>query len=224
MAVSQLILASTSPRRRSLLALTGRPFTVRPASINENPLPNEDPASYVSRLAAEKAHAAAAANQLPENSLLIASDTTVAMSEEIMGKPRDAAEALEMLLKLRGRIHTVYTALAIYDPASGEIHAERCASPVPMRAYTLAEAQAYVASGDPFDKAGAYAIQHAGFHPVEGFAGCFASVMGLPLCHLERALRSLGSPSPADVPAACRIELNYPCPVSAAILRGETAG
>ena len=220
MSVFQLVLASTSPRRRQLLALTGRLFSIRPASINEDPLPGEAPAQYVSRLAESKARAV----ETGQGSLILGSDTTVALGMEIFGKPRDNVEALEMLAKLRATTHTVFTALAIYDPASGQICTDLCASPVPMRDYTLAEMLEYTDSGDPLDKAGAYAIQHAGFHPVDGFAGCFASVMGLPLCHLERSLRSLGWPSPVDVPSACQTELNYMCPVFPAILRGETAG
>jgi MAF protein len=220
MLVSSLILASNSPRRRQLLALTGREFFVRPASIDEQPHPAEAPGEYVLRLACEKARAARADG----SSLVIGSDTTVALGMDILGKPADPADARAMLTKLRGREHTVYTAVAIYDPSCGQIASELCASRVPMRPYSDAELDAYIASGDPLDKAGAYAIQHSEFHPVEDFAGCFASVMGLPLCHLERAFRRLGSPSPADVPAACQAELNYRCPIFAAVLRGETAG
>jgi MAF protein len=230
MSVFQLVLASNSPRRRSLLALSGRPFSAQPASINEDPLPGEAPARYVLRLAEGKARAlessghAVEGTELPLNSLVLGSDTTVALGMEILGKPRDTDEALEMLGKLRARTHTVFTALAVFDPASGRMQTDLCASPVPMRDYSTNEMQAYAASGDPLDKAGAYAIQHAGFHPVEGFAGCYASVMGLPLCHLERTLRSFGWSSPVDVPSACQAELNYACPVFSAILRGETAG
>jgi predicted house-cleaning NTP pyrophosphatase (Maf/HAM1 superfamily) len=93
-----------------------------------------------------------------------------------------------------------------------------------MRSYAEAEIEAYVASGDPLDKAGAYAIQHAGFHPVEGLQGCFASVMGLPLCHLQRGLRTFGLAPAKDLPAGCQEHLNYVCPVSAAILAGGDAG
>jgi septum formation protein len=93
-----------------------------------------------------------------------------------------------------------------------------------MRPYSDEEIDVYVASGDPLDKAGAYAIQHADFHPVENFSGCYASVMGLPLCHLVRTLCKMGIAPPADVPAACQAHLQYTCPISAAILRGETIG
>ncbi len=222
MPAPSLLLASNSPRRRQLLALTGREFLTRPASIDETPLPGEDPGEYVLRLAQGKA--AAAAQMGTHARWVLGADTTVALEGRILGKPADAEEAREMLDFLRGRAHTVFTALALCDAADGRLHSQLCASSVPMRNYTRAEIEAYVASGDPLDKAGAYAIQHAGFHPVEQFAGCFASVMGLPLCHLERTLRSLGDPSPADVPAACQADLNYTCPVFRAILDGANAG
>jgi len=220
MSAPALILASNSPRRRQLLALSGRAFVARPANLDEQPRPGEAPGAYVLRLAHEKALAAAQDGP----ALVIGSDTTVALDGQILGKPQDAAEARAMLLALRGRAHTVYTGLAVYAPQAGQMRGELCASRVPMRDYSDAEIETYIASGDPLDKAGAYAIQHAEFHPVEGFAGCYASVMGLPLCHLERALRSLGAPAAADVPAACQADLNYRCPVFAAVLRGENAG
>jgi predicted house-cleaning NTP pyrophosphatase (Maf/HAM1 superfamily) len=93
-----------------------------------------------------------------------------------------------------------------------------------MRNYSDAEIAVYAAGGDPLDKAGAYAIQHAGFHPVERMTGCYASVMGLPLCHLARSLRKLGFQPQTDVAAACQAHLHYDCPVTAAILRGEQIG
>jgi predicted house-cleaning NTP pyrophosphatase (Maf/HAM1 superfamily) len=129
-----------------------------------------------------------------------------------------------MLHKLRGRVHQVYTALAVRAPDTGDVFIDLCASNVPMRAYTPAEIEAYAATGDPLDKAGAYAIQHAGFHPVEGFGGCFASVMGLPLCHLTRTLRKIGITPQVDVPKACQSHLGYACPVFQSVLNGENVG
>ena len=223
------VLASNSPRRRQLLALTGRSFALQPASIDEQPLPAERPGDYVLRLAEEKARAAAGSPQ----GLFLGADTTVAspLGDEILGKPANAREARDMLRSLRGREHTVYTAIALYSQrGDARIERELCATRVPMRAYSDAEIDAYVASGDPLDKAGAYAIQHAGFHPVESLRGCYASVMGLPLCHLERALRRGGflsgqdGPQPEDVARACQAELAYACPIFRAVLRGEDAG
>jgi predicted house-cleaning NTP pyrophosphatase (Maf/HAM1 superfamily) len=90
-----------------------------------------------------------------------------------------------------------------------------------MRAYTDQEIEDYIASGEPFDKAGAYGIQHAGFHPVEAMRGCYANVMGLPLCHLARTLARLGVTPPRDVPAACQAHIGYDCPVHQDVLEGR---
>ncbi|OGO72748.1 MAG: septum formation protein Maf [Chloroflexi bacterium RBG_19FT_COMBO_56_12] len=221
-----LVLASNSPRRRQLLSLGGWEFDVCAADVDETPLPNEEPPAYVCRLAQSKARAAAAVN--PGSYLFIAADTTVvdelaALGTKILGKPSDEADARRMLRALRGRVHQVYTALALYRPEDGTLLADLCCTDVPMRAYTGAEIEAYILSRDPLDKAGAYAIQHAGFHPVESLQGCFANVMGLPLCHLTRLLRRLDIHPQSDLPQACQDSLGYACPVFAAILRGEPA-
>ena len=108
--------------------------------------------------------------------------------------------------------------------SDGNLVTDLCVTDVPMRNYSDEEIDAYVASGDPLDKAGAYAIQHPGFQPVETMSGCYASVMGLPLCHLTRTLRRLEIPPPVDISAECQASLNYKCPISASILHGEQAG
>jgi septum formation protein len=222
-----LILASSSPRRRELLSLLGLPFEVRPAGIDETPHPGEPPAEYVQRIAREKAEAIAggagsplpAAETPPRDPLLvIAADTEVVIDGKILGKPGAAAEAAAMLRRLRGRTHEVLSAVIVLDPGTGRRQEALCRSEVPMRDYSEAEIDAYVASGDPLDKAGAYGIQHAGFHPVEGFRGCYASVMGLPLCHLIRALDRVGVSPAADVPSVCQQVNDYPCPVYREIL------
>jgi len=217
-----LVLASSSPRRRELLALTGWNFEVRPADIDESPRPGEPPADYVLRLAMGKAQAAAV--QAGPGQVVLAADTTVADGLTLLGKPADRLEAFAMLERLRGRVHQVYTALAIHSPDSGDLFTDLCASQVPMRLYTTAEIETYIATGDPLDKAGAYAIQHPGFHPVEGFGGCFASVMGLPLCHLTRTLKKMGITPPVDVPVACQRHLGYACPVFQSVLNGQNVG
>jgi MAF protein len=217
-----LVLASNSPRRRELLALGGWEFVVRPADVDESRRAGEAPADYVVRLARSKALACAARSN--EGEIVLAADTTVAVDGDLLGKPAEAAEAVGMLERLRGRTHQVYTGLAALRRADGKLITDLCVSDVPMRAYSHEEIEAYVASGDPLDKAGAYAIQHPGFHPVEGFSGCRASVMGLPLCHLVRTLGRLHLRPRADVPAECQASLNYSCPISAAVLRGETVG
>ena len=137
---------------------------------------------------------------------------------DILGKPADGAEATSMLRRLRGRTHQVYTGIAVLDMAGGHLRSDLCVTDVPMRCYADDEIEAYVSTGDPLDKAGAYAIQHPGFQPVAGMAGCYASVMGLPLCHLTRLLREADILPQADIPEACQAFLQYDCPVFSDIL------
>ncbi|HZU87299.1 MAG TPA: Maf family protein [Anaerolineaceae bacterium] len=211
-----LYLASNSPRRRELLSLTGLQFERLSPSIDETPQPGEAPEGYVLRLAREKAQAAV--ELAPAPGLILAADTSVALEDQILGKPADAAQAREMLRALRGRTHQVYTALALLRMEDDLLWAEVCVSQVQMRAYSEDEMEAYIASGDPFDKAGAYAIQHRDFHPVEHFNTCYANVMGLPLCHLVRALRVFEIQPAVEVPQGCQAALDYACPVYASIL------
>lgn len=212
--MKNLILASNSPRRKELLALFGWPFEVIPADIDERQHVNEPPVHYVRRLACEKAQAIAGR----EPGLVVAADTIVVDGDELLGKPLDIDDARRMLKQLRGRTHQVYTGIALIDTETGESVDDVCRTDVPMRTYSDAEMEAYIASGDPLDKAGAYAIQHAGFHPVSGLTGCYASVMGLPLCHLAVALRHLGFEPPTALPDRCQATLDYGCPVFEAIL------
>jgi MAF protein len=214
---AMLILASNSPRRKQLLALGGWPFRVQAAEIDERPLPDEAPDDYVLRLAESKARAVA--SQVEADDVVIAADTTVADGMTILGKPADPRQAIEMLTRLRGRTHRVYTGIAVLRASHGLLLTDLGITEVPMREYSDEEMGAYVASGDPLDKAGAYAIQHTGFHPVETLSGCFANVMGLPLCHLTRTLRKLGIPSQPGVAQACQNELGYTCPVFEQILQ-----
>jgi MAF protein len=210
-----MILASNSPRRKELLGWTEMPFNVQPADIDESILPGESPRDYVTRLAAQKAQAAVLQNP---GCLVLAADTTVVDRGEILGKPVDGKDAMRMLLQLRGRIHEVHTALVLVDPLTGKTQSELCTTPVEMRGYTMEELNDYVATGDPLDKAGAYGIQHAGFHPVVNMSGCYACVIGLPLCHLQRGLRRLGYQPPRELPEVCQRNLQYDCPVSRQIL------
>jgi septum formation protein len=223
--VPNLVLASNSPRRRELLGLTGWQFSVRPVNINEDPLPGEPPADYVLRLAADKSRAAAHASQ--PGQLILTADTTVADGNTILGKPVDAADARDMLTRLGGREHWVYTAIGVSDPNGGRLVTDLCATRVWMRPYTIEEIEGYIASGDPFDKAGAYAIQHPGFHPVERIEGCYACVMGLPVCHVIRVLARFGlTPPNPDVTAACpqQLKMDSPCPNFERILGGSNHG
>jgi septum formation protein len=205
-----LVLASNSPRRRQLLRLAGWSFQVSPAEIDETPLPGENPASYVSRLAQEKAFTTA--SQVASGSVILAADTAVVDGDEILGKPASSAQAVEILARLRGRPHQVFTAIAWMRAGDkdGPL-SEVCSTNVYMRNYSDEEVLDYVASGDPMDKAGAYAIQHRGFDPVERLEGCFTNVMGLPLCYLYRAMGKLGeSLTPGAIPL-CEAVPPDPC-------------
>ena len=204
------------------MALGDWTFNVLVTDVDETQRPGESPAEYVVRLAQDKARAAISHASTGE--IVVAADTTVVDGESVLGKPADAREAAAMLKQLRGHRHQVYTGLAAIGSSTGQWFTDLCVTDVPMRDYGDEEIDRYVATGDPFDKAGAYAIQHDEFHPVANLSGCFASVMGLPLCHLLRLLEKLGVRRDAQVPFRCQTHLHYPCPVSAAILRGEPAG
>ncbi len=219
-----IILASNSPRRHALLGLLGLEYQPLPAQVDEIPQPGEDGETYVRRIAERKAIAAAA--QAGAQGMILAADTAVIDrsmdgNDEILGKPTDPHQAEEMLRRLRGHIHRVLTALLLLRTEDGTMCSDLCSTEVPMRDYSDGEILAYVSSGDPMDKAGAYAIQHAGFHPVENMKGCFANVMGLPLCHLTRSLLRLGIVPNVDVPAKCQAALRYVCPVYRDILSEE---
>jgi septum formation protein len=211
-----LLLASNSPRRRQLLGLTRLSFRVQPTDVDESPRQGEPPDDYVRRLAEGKA-CAVVPLAIP-GELILAADTVVADGDVLLGKPDSAEQAADMLKKLRGRVHRVFTALAVLDPETDRLTTDLCEARVPMRTYSQDEIEAYVASGDPLDKAGAYAIQHRGFHPVEDFSDCYACVMGLALCHLVRTLRLFSVEPSVDVPLACQSHLDYACPVSSGIL------
>jgi MAF protein len=222
-----LLLASASPRRRELIKLLGLPAETTSADIAEVPLPGEPADDMATRLSVEKARSASSLTPAlragasvphPSSFILLTSDTVVSLDGEPLGKPRDAAEARSMLRRLRGRVHQVYTAITLIDLQTERSLTDLACSDVPMRNYTDDEIEAYIATGDPFDKAGAYAIQHDDFSPVENFAQCYANVMGLPLCHVVRALRRLGVAVPTDVPTLCQAHIRYECPVFEGIL------
>jgi len=218
-----IILASASPRRREFFELLGLPFSVRTADVNEIPRPGEAPDVLVARLSATKAavvarglaafgveHAGELADGL-ENSLVVAADTVVVLDDEILGKPRDADQATHMLQRLRGRAHTVYSGVTVVEVQSGRTAIQLSTTTVWMRDYGQAELEAYVASGDPLDKAGAYAIQHTGFRPVARIEGCYSGVMGLPLGALADGLAHFGVALPVDVATVCRERTGHPC-------------
>jgi MAF protein len=190
--------------------------------VDESRLAGEAPADYVLRLARAKARFAV--GDAADGTLVVAADTAVVDGESILGKPVDAADAVRMLRRLRGRVHQVYTGIAVLRAGTDRAQTDVCVTDVPMRDYSESDIESYVASGDPLDKAGAYGIQHAGFHPVETMTGCFASVMGMPLCHLLRLLDRIHAALQPGLPERCQTHLRYLCPVSSAILRGEPVG
>ena len=218
----KIILASNSPRRKQLLALTGWEFEVQPADVDENLISGERPGEYVLRLARGKAFAVA--EMIGGSEIILAADTTVVDADAILGKPSDREEARTMLRGLRGHTHQVYTGLAVCRARADHLMTDLCITDVPMRDYSDEEMQAYIASGDPLDKAGAYAIQHPHFQPVNKLNGCYASVMGLPLCHLERSMRKMDVTPEVDIPTQCQANLDYDCPVWHTILMEEPLG
>jgi nucleoside triphosphate pyrophosphatase len=196
-----LVLASASPRRRELLAQAGFSFQVYPAHIPEDPLEGEDPIAYVTRLAREKAEAVFRAitaggdlekERLDGKSLaVLGADTTVTLDKTILGKPEDAADAARMLRLLSGRTHHVITGVALVTAEGAEVAAEATA----VRFVTLTEEEiaAYVATGEPMDKAGAYAIQGFAARWIPRIEGCYFNVVGLPLALVTTLLESCNS-------------------------------
>jgi septum formation protein len=213
--IRRLILASGSPRRRQLLPLLGLPFVVKAVAVDEHPLPNEAPTEFVLRMSQAKAQAA---NRVGPEELIVAADTIVVLDGDILGKPTDPEDAVRMLRRLHGRSHIVYTAISVWHPSSYHMARELGESQVWMRNYTEEEIVGYVQSGDPLDKAGAYAIQHPVFNPVSRVEGCWLNVVGLPLCHLRRALAKFDVVVPTDVPGACHAFSQLECPISSEIL------
>jgi septum formation protein len=195
-----LVLASVSPRRKELMAIGGWQFEVMPANIDEDFLPVEKPNSYVLRMAESKANAVE--NLASRGSLVIGADTTVVGPlGGILAKPQNEKEALEMLRSLRGLVHQVYTGVVILQAGSGMIDRDVCITYVQMRSYSESEMHDYIATGDPFDKAGGYAIQHEEFDPVERIKGCYTNVVGLPICTLAHLLEKQGVKTPYLFPA-----------------------
>ena len=181
--MNHLILASSSPRRRELLAKAGFTFEVRAADIDESLHAGEQPKDYVQRLALEKAQAIAALN--PE-AVVLGADTTVVLGGEVLGKPADHADAERMLRLLSGRTHQVYTGIAVVKGAEHRIHVET--TDVVFRDLTDEELTTYLASGDAMDKAGAYGIQGYAARWIPRIEGDYFNVVGLPLSAVVQLL------------------------------------
>jgi septum formation protein len=192
----RFILASRSPRRHELLASLAIPFTVDASDVDEAPQPGEGAQALVIRLSRAKALALASLH-----AVVLAADTIVALDGVLLGKPADAAEAHAMLEALRGRTHQVVTGVTL--ALDGRTETRVSVSDVTFRAYTEPEMSAYVATGDPLDTAGAYAIQHPTFAPVAQWRGCYAGIMGLPLAEVAALLREAGWPVNAALMTVC---------------------
>ncbi len=207
-----LLLASASPRRRQLISRLHLPFDVAVAPTDEDAAQEQyhGPVEELAQWTA--AHKALMMFTLPEtaNHILVTADTTVLLDGQVLGKPRDAAHARELLLTLRGRWHEVVTSVVVSTLINGglQLHGDKCCTPVLMRNYSEEEIDAYVASGDPMDKAGGYGIQHPQFQPTERIDGCYLNVVGLPLCTLVKLLAKF------QVYPAMKAYPNSPCPWS----------
>jgi septum formation protein len=183
----QIILASASSRRKELLDQIKVTYKVHPVELDEMPLPNEAPLDYVQRLAAEKSAACMA--QLATDLPVLAADTAVILGDVIMGKPKNKADALAMLAQLSGKTHQVYSAISL----RGREHSQAVSiSEVTFRRLTEQEMLDYWRSGEPFDKAGSYAIQGLGGVFVESIKGSFSGVVGLPLFETAELLSRQG--------------------------------
>lgn len=203
-----LYLASSSPRRRQLLGETGIPFQIFFVSVDEERL-TEEYAGPLEQLGEYLAQQKALATQralLAEGreGLVLASDTTVLLDGKSLAKPGDAEEAVAMLRTLRGRTHVVATGVALAGPGEGKLRSGTSATRVQMRDLSDDEIAGYVASGDPFDKAGGYSVQHPGFQPVAHTDGCYLGVVGLPVCIVAHLLGH-GSLPPCAEPHAASV-------------------
>jgi MAF protein len=199
----KLILASESPRRRELLRQCGIDCDVMAVPVAEEIRAGENPEEMALRLAREKARSASR-HFASREVWILAADTVVADGPCVMGKPRDRRQAEEFLLRLRAREHRVITGVCLLRLPSGEETTEVAVTAVRMRNYSASEISGYLESGDAMDKAGAYAIQHPAFRPVESIAGCYTNVVGLPLCRVYRLLERAGEKLNLPLPDGCR--------------------
>jgi septum formation protein len=189
----KLILASSSPRRAAILRDAGIAFQIRATQIGEDALPGETAHAMVARLAEAKARAAAAqVDPGARECLIVGADTTVELDGEILGKPRDSAHAREMLAKLSGRTHHVLTGIFLLRLPENSASAAVENSAVTFAPLAEKEIDAYVATGEPLGKAGAYAIQGLAGRYIPKIEGCYFNVVGLPLARLYALLRELG--------------------------------
>lgn len=204
----RLILASGSPRRRELLTDVGIPFQVVVSDVAETIAPDLDPEAQAVALAKQKARAVA--SNL-ETGIVLGADTIVVLDGMLLGKPEDDADAIDMLRLLSGRDHHVVTGIATLNAATMSLRSSAVASLVRFRSLSDDDIVAYVATGEPRDKAGAYAIQGLGSGLIRDLEGCFTNVVGLPLCETANVLREAGVIVPATWPG-CRLPDGELCP------------
>lgn len=186
----KLILASSSPRRAEILLDAGLPFSVLSSAVDESPLPGEKPETLVLRLANAKAELAAARAVGP--AIILAADTVVFLDGNILGKPRSTGEARQMLQQLSGRAHSVLTGVALIRLPDNERRQFTESTLVQFRPITHEELDAYLATEEPYDKAGAYAVQGLAGRFIPRIEGCYFNVVGLPLSRALSELHSLG--------------------------------
>jgi septum formation protein len=212
----KIVLASGSKRRRELIQVFDASIDVIPSAVDERePLVGEAPDAYILEMALSKSQDVA--KSAGSNSIVIGADTAVVLNGRILGKPVDAADARWMLFQLRGRAHRVLTGITVIRKGSTAKASSVKSSDVFMRNYSDTEADAYITSGEPFDKAGSYAIQDPGFAPVERLDGCYLNVVGFPMCEVTRLLEEVG------VKVSLRDDWSAPerCPVSCPVRTGS---
>jgi septum formation protein len=202
-----LILASRSPRRRTLLERAGLAISVVPSTVDEAAFSGPDPVTVARTLAEAKARQVARTHP---DSWVIGADTMVVIDGRVLGKPASETEARAMLRRLSGQTHRVVTGWCVGSHGKDRWHTEACVTRVCFKTLTEAEIDWYVATGEPFDKAGAYAIQGIGTFLVRSIEGSYTNVVGLPVCEVienllqERILRYPGAPEPAEAPETQR--------------------
>lgn len=219
--MTRLVLASGSPRRRELLRLLALPFQVVVPQTVESTVQCSDAATQASVLAEMKALSVA---RHRHEEIIVAADTLVLLRDRVIGKPQDPGSARDTLVALRGGEHQVVTGLAVILPGALTPLLQTVETRVWMRQYGEEEIANYIDRGEPFDKAGAYAIQDLEFDPVERVEGCYANVMGLPLCHLFTTLRDAASLHFPPPTAACEGHTGRRCSVAGHILEAVSNG
>lgn len=183
----QLILASASPRRHELIQTLGLPVHIQASDVDESTPHDWTPQQVVEQLALRKARAIA--DQSTADAIVVGSDTIVVCDQQILGKPQDRAQAIQMVASLQGRSHFVFSGIACVDIRTGQSEVDHRITKVTMKPLTVEQIERYVDSGEPMDKAGAYAIQGIGSMFIEEIEGCYFNVVGLPVSALAELLK-----------------------------------